>query len=57
MIVVAVLVLMMRYTVYGRSMYAIGANPAAARLAGIRTGRLIFIGFVLSGPVRVRSPR
>ncbi len=27
---------MMRYTVFGRSMYAIGANPAAARLAGIR---------------------
>jgi ribose transport system permease protein len=40
---------LMRYTVFGRSMYAIGANPVAARLAGIRSGRLIFIGFVLSG--------
>jgi ribose transport system permease protein len=41
--------LVMRYTVFGRSMYAIGANPVAARLAGIRTGRLIFFAFLLSG--------
>jgi ribose transport system permease protein len=40
---------LMRYTVIGRSMYAIGANPVAARLSGLRTGRLIFIGFLLSG--------
>lgn len=39
----------MRYSVYGRSMYAIGANPLAARLSGIRAGRAIFVGFVLSG--------
>lgn len=38
-----------RYTVFGRSMYAIGANPAAARLNGIRSKRVIFVGFVLSG--------
>jgi ribose transport system permease protein len=30
-------------------MYAIGANPLAARLVGIRSKRLIFIAFVLSG--------
>jgi ribose transport system permease protein len=30
-------------------MYAIGANPVAARLTGIRSSRLIFLGFVLSG--------
>jgi ribose transport system permease protein len=47
--VVIVFYLLMRYTVFGRSMYAIGANPVAARLAGIRTGRLVFIGFLLSG--------
>jgi ribose transport system permease protein len=41
--------LVMRYTVFGRSMYAIGANPVAARLTGIRSRRLIFVGFVLSG--------
>ena len=39
---------LMRYTVYGRSMYAIGSNASAARLVGVRTGRYIFIGFVLS---------
>jgi ribose transport system permease protein len=39
----------MRSTTYGRSLYAIGANPTAARLAGIRTRRVIFFAFVLSG--------
>jgi ribose transport system permease protein len=39
----------MRFTVYGRSMYAIGANPVAARLAGIKTKSAVFISFVLSG--------
>jgi len=41
--------LIMRHTIYGRSMYAIGANPVAARLAGIKTKRAIFTGFILSG--------
>ena len=40
--------LVLRYTTYGRSMYAIGASPTAARLAGIRTSRSIFIGFVVT---------
>lgn len=40
--------LVLRYTVYGRSLYAIGASPSAARLAGIRTNRVIFIAFILS---------
>jgi ribose transport system permease protein len=39
----------MRQTVYGRSLYAIGANPVAARLSGIRSRRAIFFAFVLSG--------
>lgn len=47
--VILVTALAMRYTVFGRSMYAIGANPIAARLAGIRTKTAIFGGFVLSG--------
>ncbi|MFN8623708.1 MAG: ABC transporter permease [Chloroflexota bacterium] len=38
----------LRYTTYGRSMYAIGASPTAARLAGIRTNRAIAIGFIAS---------
>lgn len=48
---IAVMILMglvMRFTVFGRSMYAIGANAAAARLAGISTRRAIFFGFMLS---------
>jgi ribose transport system permease protein len=40
---------LMRYTVLGRSMYATGANPAAARLVGIRSNRNIVIAFVLIG--------
>ncbi len=39
----------MRSTTYGRALYAIGANPTAARLAGIRVGLIIFVGFVISG--------
>jgi ribose transport system permease protein len=38
-----------RYTVFGRSMYATGANPAAARLVGIRSKRNIVVAFVLIG--------
>ncbi len=41
--------LVMRYTVFGRSLYAIGANPVAARLVGIRTGLILFVTFALSG--------
>ena len=46
--VVVAFYFILRYTTYGRSMYAIGASPTAARLAGIRTDRAIFIAFVLS---------
>jgi ribose transport system permease protein len=48
-VVLVVFAVLMRYTVLGRSMYAIGANPMAARLSGVRTGRLVFAGFVMSG--------
>lgn len=41
--------LVMRYTVFGRSMYAIGANPVAARLVGVRSRRAIMLAFVISG--------
>jgi len=47
-VVVVVFFFILRYTTYGRSMYAIGSSPTAARLAGIRTGRAVFIGFMLS---------
>lgn len=40
--------LIMRYTVYGRQVYAIGANPTAARLVGIPAKRAMFIAFAAS---------
>jgi ribose transport system permease protein len=46
---VAASVFVLRTTVFGRSLYAVGANRVAARLAGIRVGRTIFTTFVLSG--------
>jgi ribose transport system permease protein len=52
LILVAVLVVfagLLRYTVFGRSIYAIGANRSAARLAGIRFRRNVIIAFILSG--------
>lgn len=33
----------------GRDMYAIGSNPEAARLAGVRTGQRLLLAYVLSG--------
>lgn len=48
-LVVALGAFAMRYTRFGRSLYAIGANPVAARLVGIRTRGVLFTGFVLSG--------
>ena len=33
----------------GRELYAIGSNPDAARLAGVPSGRLVFVAFVLCG--------
>ena len=51
-IVLAIVVLgmfLMGFTVYGRSLYAIGANPVAARLVGIRSKLTLFLTFVLSG--------
>lgn len=47
-VVVIVSFLVLRYTTYGRAMYATGASPTAARLAGIRTNRNIMIGFLAS---------
>jgi ribose transport system permease protein len=42
-------VLLMRFTVFGRSLYAVGSNPIAARLTGIRSRRVLILSFVGSG--------
>lgn len=39
----------LRYSVFGRHVYAIGANPVAARLVGIRSRTVLFLAFVASG--------
>jgi ribose/xylose/arabinose/galactoside ABC-type transport system permease subunit len=50
LVVVAMAVwIVMRHTELGRNIFATGGNPVAARLAGIRTNRLIILAFVISG--------
>lgn len=45
--VIATLVL--RYTVYGRMLFAVGGNVESARLAGIPTNKIRFSAYVLTG--------
>ncbi|HUO45300.1 MAG TPA: ribose ABC transporter permease [Acidimicrobiia bacterium] len=39
----------LRHTTFGRHVYAVGDNPEAARLSGIKTDRVIFLVYVISG--------
>ncbi len=48
-IVVFAVALVLRFTVPGRKVYALGGNAEAARLAGINVSRYTFIVYVLSG--------
>ncbi|MDM9649405.1 ABC transporter permease [Rhizobium sp. S163] len=49
-VLVAIVVgIVLKRTVFGRSIYAIGANENAARLVGIKTKRVVFLSFFLSG--------
>lgn len=49
-VVVAVVVgILLARTIFGRTIYAIGANENAARLVGIRTKTTLFIAFIGSG--------
>lgn len=50
-VVVAAATYYMRSFRSGRELYAIGSNPDAARLAGIQTGKRIFISFIVSGGI------
>jgi ribose/xylose/arabinose/galactoside ABC-type transport system permease subunit len=49
MVLAWVLWMVIRYTVLGRSMFAIGGNPAAARLTGINVVKVSAAAFVVSG--------
>jgi ribose/xylose/arabinose/galactoside ABC-type transport system permease subunit len=44
-----VLASVLRYTGFGRELYAIGGNENAARLAGVAVKKIVFIAFMVSG--------
>lgn len=48
-VVFAAFYVIMRFTVFGRGVYAIGSSPQAARLAGIRSQRNLFVAFAVTG--------
>lgn len=48
-LMVIIFSLILRYTAYGRRLYAIGSNPEAAKVAGFPSKRIVFTAFVLSG--------
>lgn len=48
-IVAAVVYVLLRFTITGRNIYAVGGNDAAARLSGINVNRVIVFCFMLSG--------
>ncbi len=39
----------LRYTRFGRSLYAVGGNPSAAALSGLHVARIRFLAFVIAG--------
>jgi ribose transport system permease protein len=49
MAIAAVLILGLRYTGYGRMLYAVGDNPVAARLAGVRVWQVQVLVYALCG--------
>ena len=42
-------IVVLGYTRPGRALYAIGGNPDAARAAGIRTDRVLWLTLVVAG--------
>jgi ribose transport system permease protein len=48
-VVAALAGFMLKYTAFGRHVYAVGDNPEAARLSGLNTRRVIFLVYVISG--------
>ena len=49
LIVVIIVALALRYTVFGRQLYAVGSNAAAATILGIRSRLSVLIAFSLCG--------
>ena len=46
-VVAIVMALILRYTAFGRHLYAIGGNQTAARLSGLAVSRIKIIAFML----------
>ena len=44
-----IIVVGLRFTGYGRSLYAVGDNPVAARLAGVRVWQVLVVVYALCG--------
>lgn len=49
LVTVAIIWLVLRHTVFGRNVYAVGSNPEAARLAGVRVTRVLIGVYTISG--------
>jgi len=47
--VIVLAFLLLKFTAFGRAVYAVGDNPEAARLSGIHNGWVIFNVYVISG--------
>jgi ribose/xylose/arabinose/galactoside ABC-type transport system permease subunit len=45
----AIAMIVLRYTRYGRNVFAVGSNEYAARLAGVNVTRIKFTSYVISG--------
>jgi ribose transport system permease protein len=54
-VVILVAHVTLRTTTFGRYVYAVGGNPEAARLAGIRTDRVVVWVYVISGALASAS--
>lgn len=51
LIICAALALMLRYTPFGRHIYAIGGNPNAARIVGVRVERVQVATYLIAGGI------
>lgn len=43
------LILMLKFTTFGRNLYAVGANPHAAQASGVKVRQTLLLAYILSG--------
>ncbi|MDQ3694321.1 MAG: ABC transporter permease [Chloroflexota bacterium] len=48
-VIVLIATYVLRYTRFGRQLYAVGSNPEAARIVGLQRDQIVFAAFALSG--------